>query len=136
TDMQVAVRLGREAGDHPAAEAPAGVVLQDDVPDEVRGLLAGLFAHPDECNACATRFLPCRRPPARWSAAGRSAARVVGDREAERPGGGLVVEVVPGALELRRGDQEPQDGGLVRRVLALLGPVGGDQTLDRGERAL
>src|SRR5215475_8784061 len=78
----------------------------------------------------------CRRPPPRGSAAGRSAARVVADREAQRPGGGLVVEVVARALEPGRGDEEPENGGLVRRILALLGPVGGDQALDRRERGL
>jgi hypothetical protein len=69
----------------------------------------------------------CRRPPPRGSVARRSAARVVGDREAQGPGGGLVVEVVPRALEPGRADEEPEHGGLVRRVLALLGPVGGDR---------
>ncbi len=36
-DVQVAVRLRREPRDDPAAEAPAGVVLGDDLADEVGG---------------------------------------------------------------------------------------------------
>src|SRR5262249_28063623 len=44
-NMEIAVGLGREARDHVAAETPAGVVLQDDVPDEVTRLFGGLCAH-------------------------------------------------------------------------------------------
>ena len=57
-DVQITVRLGRKARDHVAAEAPAGVVLDDDVPDEVTGFLARSVGHPDECNASAALIPP------------------------------------------------------------------------------
>ena len=37
TDMQVAVRLGREAGVHPPAELAAAVIGFDDLADEIGG---------------------------------------------------------------------------------------------------
>src|SRR4030095_7002883 len=53
TDVQISVGFRREPRDHVAAEAPAGVVLQDDVPDEVTGLFSRLVAHLVEWNASA-----------------------------------------------------------------------------------
>ena len=44
-DVQIAVRLGRKARDDLAAEPPAGVVLQDDVLNEVRRRFARFVAH-------------------------------------------------------------------------------------------
>src|SRR5262249_55403639 len=113
-DVQIAIGLRRKPRDDLAAEAPAGVVLQDHLPDEVAGLFLGLLAHLDECNASLAPIPAVTRDAAERSRAPqvvaglgprrprrasemdrvRSAARVVGDREAEGAGRGVVLEVV------------------------------------------
>jgi len=97
-DVQIAVGLGRKTRDHLAAEAPADVVLQDHLPDEVARLFPGLLAHPVECNASVAPIPAVARGPAAPERV-RSAACVVGDREAECAGRGVVLEVVARALE-------------------------------------
>src|SRR5437867_2966754 len=76
------------------------------------------------------------RPPETPGSGPTSAARVVGDREPEPARRRVVLEVVAGALELRRRDQEPEHGGLVGRILTLLGLIAVHQALDRRQRGL
>src|SRR2546430_15969533 len=65
---------------------------------------------------------------------GALAARVVGDREAQRAGRRVVVDVVAGALEARRAGEQADHGGLVGRPLSLLGLIGAHEALQRGQR--
>src|SRR5882672_5876842 len=51
------------------------------------------------------------------------AARIVGDREAQRARRRVVLDVVPGTLERRRAGEESEHSGLVGRPLPLLGLI-------------
>src|SRR3989441_7917830 len=88
-----------------------------------------------DSSACPARP-GAARPPEAPPSGPTSAARVVGDRETEPAGRRVVLEVVAGALELRRRDQEPEHGGLVGRILTLLGLIAAHQALDRRQRGL
>src|SRR5690349_25118712 len=63
----------------------------------------------------------------------RLAAGVVGDRQPQCAGGGVIVEVVAGALELRRRHQQGEHRRPVRRPLTFLRLVAPDDALHGGQ---